>query len=189
MSSIGEIASKVSYWANVEGLYLASRQSETSRNLKELESSITDLYRVMLEWKVTMICEEGFLGTMSHSKLPKYYSLLKGRIIKSHSNELNWCKLTKSFELCCEICEKRLNTLKERNAKQTEILQWISDFDPRSSHEDTLQRTEVNTKYQHCGQWLLDRPEFQEWSSKTPSRSHRVLWLCGTAGTGKTTLM
>lgn len=70
VNDIGEVASTVAYWANIELLFLATQQTEVSTSLNELKSSIARLYEVILEWEVKLLNISGaFLGTCLFSFL------------------------------------------------------------------------------------------------------------------------
>ncbi|KAE8440718.1 hypothetical protein EG329_006769 [Mollisiaceae sp. DMI_Dod_QoI] len=66
---------------------------------------------------------------------------------------------------------------------------WISNYQPKKFHDEALERTGVGQKYPTCGQWLLNSPKFTDWSLMEPASEHRILWLRGTTGTGKSTLV
>jgi ankyrin repeat domain-containing protein 50 len=60
------------------------------------------------------------------------------------------------------------------------ILQWLSPIDHRERHL-TVQKQRLDG----TGRWFLDSDEFKDW--KTSSKPS-LLWLTGSAGTGKTFL-
>jgi len=68
--SLHEVASKLAFWTNVEGLYLATQRPEVSNNLKELKSRIVDVYKVSLEWQVEMMRKDGLFGIEHRFKTP-----------------------------------------------------------------------------------------------------------------------
>jgi len=120
----------------------------------------------------------------------------------------SWNKLIGDFTRVSLLdCENKLSALKERFAKRKDILEWLSDVDPLMAHEQILQRTHVADRYQQCGEWLLKKKTFENWSSSDYSKEYSVLWLHGTGticlslsvfqhadlfdvvGTGKTTVL
>lgn len=76
-----------------------------------------------------------------------------------------------------------------------EILNWIKqDGDPEKSLREIGVRVTSDGRYQNCAQWILSRPEFQDWSKgwyllEDRRASKRVLWINGSYGTGKTTIV
>lgn len=92
----------------------------------------------------------------------------------------------KSREINCNNIKNRITLEKENQEKISKILKWISSHDIRGSYQNVLERTGIEMKYSGRCQWLLKHTEFQEWSRQGKSS---VLWLKGTIGTGKTTLM
>jgi len=70
--------------------------------------------------------------------------------------------------------------MKEKNTKNIEVLNWISDADHRTSYRGLSEKTGVDERYKDCGEWLLKTLEFQDWSSNEVTEGDRVLWLCGT---------
>lgn len=75
------------------------------------------------------------------------------------------------------------------------VRKWIKkDEDPEPGLDTIKRRVMPNGQYGDAAQWFLNRPEFESWSNKflRPGRAtnhKRVLWIWGTYGTGKTTLL
>ena len=70
----------------------------------------------------------------------------------------------------------------------------MKDGDPEPRIDTIRRRVMPDGKYKHAAQWFLDGPEFRAWcdnflSSDCSPAAKRVLWLRGTYGTGKTTLL
>jgi len=61
------------------------------------------------------------------------------------------------------------------------IKMWISGYQPEATHGNILEMTGVDQTYRTCGQWLLDMPKFNDWSSTKSAEGHRIFWLRGTS--------
>ena len=76
-----------------------------------------------------------------------------------------------------------------------EVRKWIKkDDDPEPGLGTIRRRVMPDGKHEDAAQWFLDGPEFRAWcdtflSSECSPAAKRVLWLRGTYGTGKTTLL
>lgn len=76
-----------------------------------------------------------------------------------------------------------------------EVLKWIKkDDDPEMELEEIGSKATSDERYNECAEWILSRPEFQDWSngwysSENQRASKRVIWIHGPCGTGKTTIM
>ena len=68
----------------------------------------------------------------------------------------------------------------------SEILKCISSYDIRGVYKKVLEDTGINEIYSTRCQWIIEHGDFKKWYN--PGESS-VLWLKGTIGTGKTTLM
>lgn len=75
---------------------------------------------------------------------------------------------------------------KENQELNSKILQSISSYDIRSTYQSVLERTGIEGLYSTRCQWLIEHEDFEKWYN---SEESSVLWLNGTIGTGKTTLM
>ena len=75
------------------------------------------------------------------------------------------------------------------------VRKWIRKAnDPEPQIDTIMRRVMPDEKYEDAAQWFLDLPQFDSWcdtflSSECPPAAKRVLWLRGTYGTGKTTLL
>ena len=76
-----------------------------------------------------------------------------------------------------------------------EVRKWIKkDGDPEPRLDTIRRRVMPDGKYEDAAHWFLDGPEFRAWcepflSSECSPAAKRMLWLRGTYGTGKTTLL
>ena len=72
---------------------------------------------------------------------------------------------------------------------------WIKkEGDPEPQLDVIKRRVMPDGEYENAAQWFLDGPEFEAWcdgflSPECRPAAKRVLWLRGTYGTGKTTLL
>ena len=92
----------------------------------------------------------------------------------------------KSRETNCNNLKSEIAVAKENQEEETKILKSLSSHDIRGSYKSVLERTGIEDKYSTRCQWLLEHDNFITWY--TPG-SDSVLWLNGTIGRGKTTLM
>jgi len=64
-----------------------------------------------------------------------------------------------------------------------EIMQWLSQIDPRGRHQDV--RTD---RVDGVGSWLLETEEFREWKRNEGGEDRGILFCYGNPGVGKTYL-
>ena len=66
---------------------------------------------------------------------------------------------------------------------RSNILAWLSSLDPKSRHQDILDR-----RVENIGEWLLQTEEFRSWqaSSGEGESKEAVLFCYGHPGVGKT---
>ena len=75
---------------------------------------------------------------------------------------------------------------KEERNLNSKILKSISTYDIRGVFAKVLEDTGIGGLYSARCQWLVEHRNFEEWYSR---EEISVLWLKGTVGTGKTTLI
>ena len=75
---------------------------------------------------------------------------------------------------------------KEEHDLNSKILKSISSYDIRGVYTRVLEDTGIGGLYSARCQWLVEHRDFEEWYR---GEKISVLWLKGTVGTGKTTLM
>ena len=92
----------------------------------------------------------------------------------------------KTLDYRCGSIRTRINLEKENVDRESAILKWISSHDIRASYINVLTRTKINGRYATRCQWFIESDEFKKWYSPG---SNAMLWLHGTIGTGKTTVM
>lgn len=103
--------------------------------------------------------------------------------------QLEWKRLqaeVKSCETNCNNIKSQITVEKEKQDRESKILKWLSPHDIRGSFKSVLERTGVDDQYSARCQWLVDHENFEKWYAPGTSS---VLWLNGTIGTGKTTVM
>jgi hypothetical protein len=77
----------------------------------------------------------------------------------------------------------------------TDILKWIKkDRDPEKPLWEIENKVTLEERYWNCTQWILSRPEFQDWSKgwyplENQRASKCVIWINRLYRTGKTTIL
>lgn len=93
--------------------------------------------------------------------------------------------------------KKRIEETLFAAANASKVLGWIKkDDDPELGLDDIRLKVTSDGRYENSMQWFFDGAEFQAWSNRLqimkrqhPTASKRTLWINGTYGTGKTTLV
>ncbi|KAL2070965.1 hypothetical protein VTL71DRAFT_13991 [Oculimacula yallundae] len=175
MIDLGKIVSYFAEWTNFELSHLGTRH--TSANVfKELEPKLVILHKEMLRLGVRLV------AWGSEGRIVK--------VIKTPERSAIWKDLVKTITAHHESCRSALERCKAEIDQAVQVKRWLYEPSPEQAHEDALERTGVVRKYRTCGQWLLDDERFKNWSSSNKKISDcRILWLCGTVGTGKSTLI
>ena len=104
--------------------------------------------------------------------------------IKTTSDSNAWDSYTKEINNCHEICDIDYNSCLKKIEQNGKIRDWITEQKSKNEHVAVCNKVNIE-KYPNCGLWLLETPDFKRWSNG----SLPVLWIKGTVGTGKTTLM
>ena len=76
-----------------------------------------------------------------------------------------------------------VNFITEIDAEGRQILQWLSLLEPQQRHQGLR-----IDRLDGVGNWLLETPQFREWSDKEDGCAEPVLFCCGNPGVGKTYL-
>ncbi|KAI1206212.1 uncharacterized protein F4807DRAFT_241332 [Annulohypoxylon truncatum] len=107
--------------------------------------------------------------------------------VNTDHSGLNKCK-TEKDELYKKICDA-IKSVQANLQKAIEATaKWvIGSEDAYKHHKDHKLAREKLGRYDNIGEWLIDSPPFQNWSSFSDS-SKRTLWLRGGVGTGKTSV-
>ncbi|KAL8786151.1 MAG: hypothetical protein Q9195_008330 [Heterodermia aff. obscurata] len=91
--------------------------------------------------------------------------------------------------------KKNLEAKLQKDKDNVNTLEWLrKDGDPEPTLASIKSTVTTDDYYQLTGNWLLSGPEFTTWAetfepTATQSIAKRVLWLRGSYGTGKTTLL
>ncbi|KAF7508977.1 hypothetical protein GJ744_008533 [Endocarpon pusillum] len=129
------------------------------------------------------------LGSIAHYRQRSEVGKI-GRAIISEPEQ--WKKQLDRVKAIDKRCAGEKANIKEGEDFQKQnarLLNWISTVDPSYQHQEILDKTKVGTLYSQCGRWLIDGPEYKKWRDGPSGRNPETLWLHGTVGTGKTTLM
>jgi hypothetical protein len=181
---LDSITSKLSYWANVEALFLGTMRNAIWNKFKPLESDLVRLYIEILRLEVEMVnwASDGGIGMndplsmldlrLSHNKSARVFKTLERAVI--------WRDLVKKISNYHEVCKSTFDRCKMESDQHAKVKKWISEYRPEQAHDDALQRTGVAQKYRTCGQWLLDDARFTSWSSPELTPNCQILWLRGT---------
>ncbi|KAJ5678666.1 Ankyrin repeat-containing protein [Penicillium macrosclerotiorum] len=175
LRDLDSVASNLSYWANVETLYLRTDISDASNKFTDLEADLIKLYAAVLELEVELVdtVSDGFAA----------------RVVMNHIRTVSWKDQIRDISTYHTNAKNTFDRCKIAVDQHGKVKKWISDYRPETAHNDALERTGVDQKYRTCGQWLLNTPQFKDWSSAEPTSDSRFLWLRGTTGTGKSTLL
>lgn len=116
-----------------------------------------------------------------------------GKKVVAWESELKNIKRTHSEWL---LNKKKLD-LQLTNVKETkEVRDWIKkDDDPEPELDEISANVMPDGHYQNAGSWFFENEQYVNWRTgflhhaDTAAQAKRVLWLNGTPGTGKTTIM
>ncbi|KAH7142789.1 hypothetical protein B0J13DRAFT_50800 [Dactylonectria estremocensis] len=179
------IAEVITYYAEFEQLYLR-KELEVVRLLKE---SVQGVYEQILRF--LCLTKAYFDDKKSHNPLKKLWGIASKtkEILQSPLNDIEsgnamvntWANLVRR--------ETEVNILDELTKIQTDLrsherwklLRWISKDSALEDHAKY-----GRDRLQDSGMWLLNHLELQAWRH-SPSSS--TMWLRGSVGTGKSTLM
>jgi hypothetical protein len=106
----------------------------------------------------------------------------------------DFAELKRQKQLCASIKKEMEDKLTSDDACK-KVLSWIhKDGDPELSLDSTFARASSQRLYCDFGQWLLDAAEFRGWSNafqnaQSEEAKKQALWISGSYGTGKSTLM
>jgi hypothetical protein len=104
-------------------------------------------------------------------------------------NELMICKKN------CSVTKVVLEDKLSADEAATKVLKWIKkEDDPEPTLGDIKLKVTSKGRYKSYGQWFLDAPEYRDWSMgrqalEAEYEPKRALWIRGSYGTGKTTMM
>ncbi|KPI39824.1 uncharacterized protein AB675_3383 [Cyphellophora attinorum] len=170
-----DICLKTRTWASKEAKILGRRRDQYLDAFEKAEDDLVQVYRSILMW--TASAYKYINGTMSRTPplttpyFPNEIQAAKADVDIKHRR----CEA--SFDLI-----KAESDFYDNNRK---TLDWISDAKHIVAHRELIKSSKVDDSYSLCGEWLLGSREFEAWNAGS---GLQVLWIVGTAGTGKSTL-
>lgn len=196
MDGLEEVNSLIARYAAIENLYL-QRKDLTLK--AEFRASLIALYTKVLEFQATAACHfdrNTLVRTIrSTFQLDDWSVLLQDISLKDaacqkmtlifdstdlRSGALKTQEILQEHDLNLQVI---MNDLELSHEYSLKALEWFSKIRYGSDHDHI--RHELGMRYQDSGQWLLQRVEKWVNSEKTPP----FMWLCGTVGTGKSSLV
>ena len=186
--NVNDITSKIKHWATVEMFYISAGNRVVMDRFKELEVNLVKLYERILEFEVEVFdwCEHGLLGIIlffPDECLVSNASLVQ--LLLTTERKERWKSMAAKVKTHHDICSSTFDDCKIKSDQHMKIKRWICVDDAENTHNDILKKTEINGRYQNCGQWLIDGDEFMVWSADDPqSEPRKPLWLRGIDGQG-----
>lgn len=189
-----ELAGIVALWTSIEKRQISKNSHPGLKALyQKLSELIVKLYEGIIVLFGTMMAyfdKNRFRKWFKDARLGLMLTWIIGQILgaiaPAHLEWKNMQAEIKSRETNCNNIKNKITIEKENQEKASRILKWVSSYDIRASFQNVLDRTGIEMKYSARCQWILDHREFEEWLIQG---NNSVLWLKGTIGTGKTTLM
>ncbi|KAH7072454.1 hypothetical protein FB567DRAFT_203573 [Paraphoma chrysanthemicola] len=174
VKNVAEVATKFRHWTWIEIEYSLNNLEQTSElrsnSLKKVVRRVEDLYEAILQFQVVISkeCQHGGVGRFFHA--PETMERMNALVeqVKTHHG----------------TCETELNLCKSQFDRSLKIKEWISETKYESSHGNIVDKIKLK-EYPDCAKWLLSSDQYAKWWSQQSG----VLWIKGTVGTGKTTLM
>ena len=196
LEGLERINSIVARWAAIEDVYLQRKDLTLKAEFRE---ALIALYAKVLEFQATAACHFGrntiirtFRSTFQLEDWSALFqdTILKDAVCQEMTSIFNSADLRsealRSHEILREHdmkLEAILNDLDSSCKDSETIVRWFSNIQYGSDHDRI--RYELGTRYQDSGQWLLQRVKFWRNGENTPP----FMWLCGTVGTGKSSLV
>ncbi|KAK0124782.1 hypothetical protein ONS96_008663 [Cadophora gregata f. sp. sojae] len=176
LRELEKIISNLRQWTNIELLYLGKTKNASSIRFKDLEPSLVNLQVEILK------LEAKLFGWISTGRI--------AQLLKTPERSATWKELVSNINANHDICKSNFDRCKLEDEIVGSVKKWVWNFRPEQAHDDALERTGVALKYRACGQWLLDNETFKTWASTSKVESDgQIIWLRGTTGTGKSTLL
>ncbi|KAH7087332.1 hypothetical protein FB567DRAFT_628309 [Paraphoma chrysanthemicola] len=168
--SVTVLASTIRHWTDIEFRYSLNAPIGTIKAYKAIESPLLELYTSVLE----------VLGVL-------YVECRRGRLVgylATFENQGRILELVERMKLKASSCQEAFDRRKSEMDQTKEIRQWLSPLDALSVHKGLCDKMNLE-KYPGCSQWLFKSDKYTQWlAGRIP-----ILWISGTVGTGKTTLM
>ncbi|ERF72750.1 hypothetical protein EPUS_04803 [Endocarpon pusillum Z07020] len=150
----------------------------TKDQIDALKGRLTDLFFAALKLAATI-----------YKYLDGHMALRLGRrLIADKVKWQNMLKELRAIEAQCKACKEVMDAESKFQKDNASILAWITNTNQKRDHELLRASLGIDKVYKDCGKWLFITPEYHNWKKGRPA-SKPVLWLKGTVGTGKTTLM
>jgi hypothetical protein len=181
----------INEWISFETNY-APRISPDTKGLSELKDGLPSLYLQALELvaQVQHACNRD----ESESK----WDRTKARFAKLTNEVAKWDLQVirlKSYRSSLTTKRKIVEDTVATHGIVAEVLKWIRDQeDPEQPLGDIETKVTSDGRYKDSGQWFLGSKDFETWMNgfrlhDGENESKRVLWLNGSYGTGKTTIL
>jgi hypothetical protein len=187
------IAEKIHYFVELERFYWGS--TNVIRNL-HFEDALVEFYREILLYEAKCACYfnletakrtirnifqvDGWADLLKNIEKRESHCLQFNQIL-SHSNQAEFQAEHKRQLADLQTSIDRLYEAEDHNA---EIIRWISNVTAFQDHHYVRNQKLTPDHWAESGTWLLDNPNFIEWSKATQGQ----IWLQGTVGTGKSCL-
>jgi chromosomal replication initiation ATPase DnaA len=90
--------------------------------------------------------------------------------------------------------KKRIEDRATAEEKFAKILQWIKKADDPEQTTEQIEEYVNQERYERSAEWFLGSTKFAAWSKafqnpRNPDDSKHALWISGSYGTGKTTIV
>ena len=158
---------------------------------RELENQIVDLYKVLLCYQVKSVCcyyrNRGLVFLRDTIKLDNWDVDLGAirdaeKCFRDDTQTYNAQQVTSHLEKL--VSHARNQEMQQMSEKDQQCLKHLRLTDPRDD------KTRIERKkgglLQDSYRWVLDNPDFQRWRDHP---EHRMLWIKGDPGKGKTMLL
>lgn len=163
---------------------LPDHASELSGVRRELEKQIVGLYKLLLSYQIKSVCSyyrnRGLVLLRDTIKLDDWDASLT-TIQKAEKCFLGDTQVYTAQQATSHLEQLVMEQLSE---KDKQCLRHLHVTDPRLD-KDRIERTKGGL-LQDSYRWVLDNPDFQRWRDQS---EHRLLWIKGDPGKGKTMLL
>ncbi|KAF7503927.1 hypothetical protein GJ744_003008 [Endocarpon pusillum] len=175
-NSVMEVVPVIERWTFYEKRSLMYDQFSEVRASQNFRVGLVELYlQIMIHTTtVATYCQKSSLRRFAEAIAP------------NHDEWKIQLDLVKGRDETCKSYRDNHEAEKNFQKQHWDILQWICTTDPSFEHQNVLDTTKVGSDYSQSGQWFLDGDEYRRWRD---AQGSNILWLRGTVGTGKTTLM
>ncbi|KPI40527.1 uncharacterized protein AB675_7800 [Cyphellophora attinorum] len=173
-NDLDDVCSKIDRCADKEAKLLHKSQTCPQSLINKADEYLVAVYALVLEY-----------STVSREYLELNPAVAMARVVELRP-ELK--RIKADLDTKFKICEDSFDKIKSDNEffkANQEILNWIFKDDCITDHFKRRKATRIADQYERSGQWLLESDEFKGWDLDD---GLQVLWLRGTAGTGKSTL-